>query len=514
MNESCLSCPSYMGRGEGAAQVNRFGKSLNSPMCARFGRVLGSPNSTAEQDAEIGMRVGNSCSSHGKPRPKSAETVDLSVMLPDPASREVGRDDHRTTSCSGCRHFIPADDVQKATGWTMAMCASRGELISPTEYVSKAGDCAYNTYGSFDDETPDIGAMRMLPELRSLTFIESADPVAVYKRSKKNFVDPVDYETDAPVADEHKAEGIRAWRRVDDPEGTGNHVMLPIFNLDFFSPGELVKIPRTGEDEHSEEYIDHQGLVYKSAVLWRELDETPALWGVAGTGKTEFFRHMAWLMCLPFERISVTNSTELDDLAGKMHFRNSETIFEYGRIPKAWSRACVLCIDEPNVGPPDVWQFIRPLTDSSKQLVLDMNSGERITRNDHAYLGMAMNPSWDARNVGTSQISDADGSRLMHIYVTLPAPELEREIILNRCKIDGYELPKEKLDILMRIAKDLRQLADDGTIPVTWGVRPQIKVARATRYFSWATAFNLAAADYLDPDSKQAILEVVKSHAV
>lgn len=511
---SCMSCPSYMGRNEGPAQAVRFGKSLESPMCGRFGRVLGAPKSTPEQDKAIAEAVGTSCSAHGMARPKSAETRDLAVMFPDKDHR-VASDEHadRTPSCSGCAHFIPAHKVEAATGWTMAMCAARGELISPTEYTTKAEGCTYNTYAEWNAETPGLDGMRMLPELKGLTFIGKVDQVRRYKQEKKEFVDPTLYETDAPVSDDDKAEGIRAWRKIEDPEGTGNSVMLPIFNLDFFSPGELVKVPRSGDEEHPEEYIDHQGLAYKASVLWRELDETPALWGVAGTGKTEFYRHMAWLMCLPFERVSVTGSTELDDLAGKMHFRNSETIFEYGRIPKAWSRACVLCIDEPNVGPPDVWQFIRPLTDSSKQLVLDMNSGERITRNDHAYLGMAMNPSWDARNVGTSQISDADGSRLMHIYVTLPTPALEREILLNRCKVDGYELPGEKLDILMRIAKDLRQLADDGTIPVTWGIRPQIKVARATRFFSWTTAFNLAAADYLDPDSKQAILEVVKSHA-
>jgi hypothetical protein len=119
----------------------------------------------------------------------------------------------------------------------------------------------------------------------------------------ENFVDPSLYETDRPVTQEQKDKGIRAWRKVVDP-ATENFTFLPIYRPDYFSDVERAKIPRTGDDEHPEDYIDHGFYVYKVSVLWMELDETPGLWGQAGTGKTEFFRHMAWLMQMPFVRIS------------------------------------------------------------------------------------------------------------------------------------------------------------------------------------------------------------------
>jgi MoxR-like ATPase len=107
------------------------------------------------------------------------------------------------------------------------------------------------------------------------------------------------------------------------------------------------QIPHTGDDEHPEDYRDHGLYVYKTAVLWTELDETPALWGQAGTGKTEFFRHMAWLMQLPFIRFSINGSTEVDELEGQDAYTEGVgTHFEYGRFAKAWQSPCVIVVDE------------------------------------------------------------------------------------------------------------------------------------------------------------------------
>lgn len=228
------------------------------------------------------------------------------------------------------------------------------------------------------------------------------------------------------------------------------------------------------------------------------------------THNTEFFRYMAWLMGLPFERVSITASSELDDLAGSTHYTPEKgTFFEMGRIPRAWGKPCIQVIDEPNVGSPAVWQFIRPMTDNAKQLVLDMNEGQVVDRHKHSYLGMAMNPAWDFRNVGAEVISDADGSRLMHIFVEFPDEKIEREILRKRCELDGFKISPDQLNKIMAIAADLRALSKEGALPITWGIRPQIKVARALAWFSYAEAYRLAAADYLEPEAQEVILDKV-----
>ena len=220
-------------------------------------------------------------------------------------------------------------------------------------------------------------------------------------------------------------------------------------------------------------------------------------------------------MCLPFERFSITGSSELEDLAGKMHFSQEKgTYWTDGRFTKAWSSPCVIVVDEPNAGPPDVWQFFRPLTDNSKQLVLDMNDGEHRPRHDDCFLGMAMNPAWDPKNVGANMISDADANRLMHMFIELPPPELEREILKTACHRDGWEIPADKVKTIMDIATDIRALteSDDSTLPITWGIRPQLKVARACKWFDWLTVYRMASGDFLEPQAQQELLNVVRSH--
>lgn len=231
------------------------------------------------------------------------------------------------------------------------------------------------------------------------------------------------------------------------------------------------------------------------------------------THNTEAFRYMAWRMALPFNRFSITGSSELDDLAGKMMFTPGRGTFpHYGHIPLAWQQPGVMCVDEPNTGPPDVWQFFRPLTDNSKQLILDMLEGERLDRHPDCYLGMAMNPSWDPRNMGTAELADADANRLMHVRVVLPPPEVERRIIQQRVHLDGWEMPASMLDTVMSIASNIRQLVENHTLPsMSWAIRQQIKVGRALRWFPPTLAYRRAIADSMEPERMEAILDQVRA---
>lgn len=513
-NRSCWNCPSKLTASESATF---FRKSLGVSVCARYGKPIG--NSTFEADSthskqqdNIAKQLAKNCPAYGKPRPAAPdwERAHFTVMLPDPEVITAPRNDPElVTSCATCKNFVREDIVAEEFGWPAGLCSAKGKLLLSNRYSYEARGCEYSSFGRV---RTDVGNLIMLPEY-SDDFAPTNNPSKAYFRDKAaGFVDPVDYETDKAVSNEDVASGIRAWREVVDAE-TGNSVYLPIYSVDYFSDEEQKKIPRTGDDEHPEDYVDHAFFTYKVAVLWCELDETPGMWGQAGVGKTEFFRYMAWLMCLPFERFSITGSSELEDLAGKMHFSNEKgTYFEYGRVPKAWTKPCVMVVDEPNTGMPDVWQFLRPMTDNSKQLILDMNNGESLKRHNDCYLGLAMNPAWDPKNIGTHMIGDADANRLMHMFVDLPPADLEREILKNRCAHDGYGLSGDMLDTIMAIATDIRALCADDTLPITWGIRPQLKVARVSRWFDLMTAYRMASADFLEPEAQQQLLDVVRSH--
>jgi len=509
--KSCLTCPSYLTPQE---SQTFFNKNIGAPVCARFGKPIGSAHTTDKQRKEVAQAIAKTCSSHGEDRPNSVDWSEarFKVTFPDPEVLQFNRktSQENVRNCQLCEHFVSEQVVAKDLGFGVGLCSAKGNLILPSRMTFEARDCEERSAGLNGVRTNTNGLV-MLPEY-SADFTLSTDPVKYHQQMKLHSVDPTLHETEYEVSDEDESGGIRAWRKVEDPN-TGNATLLPIFRRDFFTEQEQAHIPKTGDDEHPEDYVDFGFYVYKVSVLWRELDETPGAWGQSGVGKTEFGRHMAWLMQVPFIRISVTGSSEIEDLAGSMRYSPEKgTYWQDGRVTKAWSSACVLVVDEPNTGPPDVFQYLRPMFDNSKQLVLDQNDGETRDRHEHCYPLVAMNPAWDSKNVGTHEISDADANRLMHITFTLPPERLEREILVTRCAHDNYAVDVDILDSVMRIAKDIRALCEEDTLPITWGIRPQLKVVRATRWFSMKEAYRMAIADFLEPTVQEQFMSVVDSH--
>lgn len=506
-NKSCLNCPSLL-----PADSTFFGKAIGVQVCSRFGKPLGRVTSSPKEKDQLAKHFAKNCSDYGEPKPGAPdwEKAKFAVTLPDP--NVIGapqKDADLVRSCAGCERFVNESTVLNELGWGAGLCSAKGKLVLANRYSLEARHCDVRSFGSVRQ---DATGLTYLPEFEN-NFAGSGDPTKAYMKAKANFVDPRDKETDKTVTPADEAQGIRAWGAVTDP-ATDNTVYYPIFRRDFFSEEERKLIPTTGDDEHPEDYVDHGFYIYKVIVLWMELDETPAFWGKAGTGKTEFFRHMAYLMQVPFYRFSVTGSTEVDDLAGKMGYTEGVgTHFDKGRFTKAWESVCVIVVDEYNLGQPEVQQYLRPCIDNSKQLVLDQAPDSPIVdRNDFCFVGVAMNPAWDILNVGANTIGDADANRLMHLFIELPPPELEKEIITTRCKHDGFEITKEQLDFVMAVAEDIRKLTDNSTLPISWGIRPQLKAARALRWFDSLTAYKMASADYLEPEQQKILLDIVRTH--
>jgi MoxR-like ATPase len=506
--KSCKTCPSMLSPEE---SVTFFNKSVGTPICARFGKPLGRLDSTTRERDAVGEAMAANCAEHNNPRPATPDwsTAHFVVTFPDPET--VGKPQTRpelVTTCAGCEFFTPPD-VVAGLGWGTGLCSRKGKLILGNRLVAEARNCEYKTFGS---PRRDTTGLTYLPEYEP-TFAGPSNAVAAFQVAQANFVDPTEYESDYPISVEDQERGIRAWRQITDAI-TGRHVLLPIFRRDFFTPEQQEMIPATGDDEHPEDYVDHNFYVYKVAVLWMELDETPAFWGQAGTGKTEFYRHMAYLMQVPFYRFPITGSTEVDELVGSMQYTEGlGTHFDKGLFARAWESTCVMVVDELNLGKPDVQQVLRPCIDNSKQLVLTMAPGApKVERSTDTYLGVAMNPAWDIVNYGAQPIGDADANRLMHLYIELPPAQLEREIITKRCEHDGWEMTEDQINMVMAIARDIRKLADEGTLPITWAIRPQLKVARALRWFDPLTCYKMASADYLEPAQQEILLNVVRSH--
>lgn len=513
----------------GQAQSNATGYNVGSPVCGLKLLPLSRPGGP---EAKTLKHFATNCDSHGKEvtlKPEAKrEPIELKVAFPAPVREPDSPADRRVSSCTGCINYVPPIATRKLTGWSAGYCRAKGSLLLADRLHKYAEGCDDRVYAISSERINEMGTppsnlvITILPEY-DLNFGQKKKPDISAVHAVNLVTKPSDYNSDAPVADGHRRLGIRAFRRIQDPKGYGPNIMLPIMNENavnadgspLFSNEDKMRIPKSGDDEAPEAYFDHGGFVYKCAVIWTKLKQTPAVWGPAGVGKTELFRHLAWMMGLPFQRISITESSELDDLFGKiMYSPERGTYVQYGRISLAWSRPNILTLDEPNTGPPAVWQRIRPLTDDSKQLVLDELDNARIEKHRLCYPAMAMNPAWDPRNTGTAPLADADGSRLSHISMDLPPEHIEKQIlreILSEDKIDPIEA-NHWIDQLMPVARELRAMSNDSRIPISWGIRNQKKVIRVKRFMSWPDAFRMGVTDSLEPEIGNTILEIVKSH--
>jgi hypothetical protein len=509
---SCSACPSFL---EADQVITKFRKNMGAPACAKYGHVLGRPGSDPALNDAVQTLRAEGCDSYGEARPVLPVEARMAVALGIPELRREADDVARKTSCNtcaSCTKFVTEDVVLRELGWAAGLCAARGKLIFSNRQTKEAENCEFREWGPVRSSTSDVPLLVEFDDSASPPGPGAAPVSTFIARAVESIPDPQLYESDKEVTEEEVEAGIRAWRKVTDPDNAARFTHLPIYRTDFFSEEEQKKIPKVGDDEHPELYQDHFGGVYLCAVAWNELDETPAAWGEAGVGKTELFRHLAFLMALPFERISITAGTELDELIGKMLFINGETRFSYGRLPLAWMKPCVICLDEPNTGPVEVWQRLRPLTDNSKQMVVEENAHEHIDRNDDCYLGIAMNPAWDPKNIGALPVADADVNRLFHVFIDLPDEATEKRIIASRVRLDGWELSADQMRLLMKVARDLREHSAEDTLPITWGIRPQIKVARALAWFEPLTAYRRAIGDYLEPEALAVLRDVVNSH--
>lgn len=526
--KSCRDCPALLDESE---TLKFFGVSFGTGVssCAHFGHVLGKPGLADDGVDKIQEAFAGPCAKFGEARPvgsKDGTAVsfprslvckpDVSVHLtasggPKPPITEDQR--NAVSSCMSCANFVPPRVVEDELGWPFGLCAAQGRLIITNRLKTEPKFCPRPELGANRRDTDGVDLLDIYADVFSLATIGMKASAPVFDPTAAAS-DPREYVTDDPLTDADKAFGIRAWRRVFHPKDSNKSVLLPIFDPMSFDEVERAKIPQMGDGSGVEFYVDWSGLLYKLGAVIMGMDKTPALIGGAGTGKTEAFQYLAWMCQLPFERISITRSSEVDDLAGKWIFEDNATKWINGRHTLAWSKRCVEVIDEWNAGPDEVEQFFRPCFDNVKQLVLDGGKGGRVPRHPYSMVGLTMNPSWDIKYTGLTELSAAALNRVSTIAVDLPDENTERAIITKFCNGNDIALSKYDLDRVIAIAKELRQMADpqQGELPIAWGIRPQLAVVAALPYFDLMEAYKLACIDALDPMSADKVIAIVKGY--
>ena len=512
--KNCKDCPSFLAEGD---VQDVYGRPVNAPMCARHGYVLGAPKQEPGAANSALFQFADNCEEYGQPKPTTNTPVSLRprVATVSEAVIEGGPTGASVPTCHGCTNCVKAESVYEQWGYTLPICKAKGTLIfNPNkEHVG----CQWASPGPPTESLYDI---ELRKEFRD-DFVLGGDKAAAMVASNGNLTaEPTLYETDAPVDPDDAADGIRAWRRLTCPYGTGKEIFLPVFDSSetgTFTEAERKAIPQTGDEHHPELYVDYGHLVWKFAVEEWMLDQTLLIQSFPGLGKTQFAYYIGWLMQVPVTRIDFQKSIEWDDIFGKVGYNPEEgTFWMDGRYTAAFRRPGVILVDEPNMAKSEIVATLRTSTETSKKIYLDAgyarDDGERLKLEVRAhrynFQVWCANPAWDPRNIGTEELAAADISRISPAYLGHPPEDIERKIVTSTVEeLDGVTIPEDLLDDLMKVSKDIRQASDNGDFPGTWGIRENVMVARKLAWYPFVEAFRMARLNYYDPETAAFVID-------
>lgn len=513
MMKSCQSCPSFVPTDEVPIV---FGRSTGAPMCARFSHVLGRPGLSDSGMETAAVAFAMRCDSYGQPRPDKPEATETRVTNPDlGVMAEVAKPGFTPDSlptCRSCKNCVGMSTVATELGYPLDLCRAKGRLILRPQNEAKG--CPFAMAGPPSTSTDGL---ELREEFREGYRIPTEHAAAAVFAVGNTNVDPLTYKSDVPVDAEDEALGIRAWRLVKQPDGP-NEVYLPIFKRERFTPEQQALIPATGSDMHPELYVDYDHKLYRFAVDSYEDGDTICLQALPGTGKTEFARWCAWLMQVPFYPFNFRQSSEAAHILGAMAVNATdngpETRFVLGRLPVASMGPCIILLDELNLAAEEITESLRSYFLTGELIIEEANPAITVKKDQFCFPMVAQNPAWDVRNRGAKELAAADYSRLMPLAVEMPPEAVERHIIKERCKVKGYVIPESTLDVLMKIAADLREASspEQQTIPFTWGIRESIRVAVKTRRYSLPMAFKAAALDFYEPQVVEFCMKIVNDY--
>lgn len=511
--KTCMQCPNRI---TDQKQIRTLVKRpVGAPVCSAFGHVLESNEQSEDDKKEAAFAFAQNCDKFGEEVPvQLIAKPTMRVAEPDP---EILANAHPepvpVQTCHGCIHLIQHNVIYDRFGWPLTLCRAKGKLV--VDGFQEAKGCPWALPGT---NSTDASSVVLRPELRP-GFV--ADPDREFNELvKRGFgVDPRTYETDKEVTEEDYANGIRAWRNLEDPFGSKQIIPLPIFRNDFFTEEEQLMIPAAGSARHPELYVDYSNLTWRFAVEGWTLGNTLFIQSEPGLGKTDFVYYLGWLMQLPVTRLFFTDKIEWDDIYGKLVLQTGNMIWQDGRYTAAIRRPGLVIVDEPNMALPEVVATLRTTAEQERSLFLDAGISVKedgtidrlkliVPLHKFAFPIWCANPSWDPRNIGTKQLAAADISRLSPAVVEPPPPSIERRIIKTHCKsVDGWDIPDDLVRDLLKVSEDIRTMSKDGEFPGTWGIRENVKVARKLRYYPFEEAFRMAALNHFEPEVRAMVIE-------
>lgn len=229
--------------------------------------------------------------------------------------------------------------------------------------------------------------------------------------------------------------------------------------------------------EKTKGYVWDKNLV-KDAIEWLTEENPDPVWlsGATGCGKTAFFQNLFANLNWPTIIVSAKSSTEPDDLLGRIHLVNGNTVFVPGELIKAYEQGFAIVFDEVDSYPPECMMACHRMLERK---VVALDNGSIINPASRIYMAATANTRGDGQGndqyISTNIFNLASLNRFEKWEMGYPEAMVEEQILKNEF---GVNLDDSIVKAMVATAADIRLAYNQGSCPGPISIRDLLRWGR------------------------------------
>ena len=235
---------------------------------------------------------------------------------------------------------------------------------------------------------------------------------------------------------------------------------------------------------------------------------------LTGCGKSTLVEQLAARINWPVVRVAASGGLTESDLLGEWTVKDSQTVFNYGFLPRAMKMGAICLVDEIDGIEPSVAFSIHQLMEDQGKLVLLQNGGEIIQPHKNFRLVCTANTLGHGDETGlytgTKVLNAAFLDRFPAIFrLSYVSPELEAQVIRQRVPGCKARLARK----FVQVAVDVRRAIQEDELYCTFSTRCLIDLARKQiQLGQLRPALELAVLNKLTDTDSQVVYEICQRH--
>jgi cobaltochelatase CobS len=287
---------------------------------------------------------------------------------------------------------------------------------------------------------------------------------------------------------------------------------LPDFAVSVLDPATLDSRVSAFVPKLDPSYVIQVKEAHALMMAW-EMSEKCLITGPTGSGKSSLVQYCCALTNRPMIRVNMTGDMESHVLFGTLTVENGSTVWKDGPVTEGVLYGCVVCIDEWDVTPPEIFFSMQWLLEREGKLFLKEKPGDSSEKMMQPHgdfrlvcLGNTVGQGDDTgRYSGTNVQNTASVDRF---DTTVVLSYLDKTHELGVLKSQCKELDADVAGKMVTMAALVRQACDTSQINLTMSPRTLINWGLKQTVYDTRTALALAFLNKLRESDRKIVEEM------